>query len=243
MRATGVSTTTTTTTPPPKGRRRRRRRRIRGKTKAEIVVKISDFSVSCKVTEEDDLLDKTEGSPAFLAPEIISGGKYSGRAIDVWALGITLYVFIFGRPPFMAQSEFAIYEEIRTTPLTFSHPIDPQLESLLRALLEKDPAQRIRLDDVFTHPWVTMGGAWPLERKVYGITRSETTLIAKMFRQPYSPLAGHELSLSSDPWLFAEDPPAGAEREDETSTEEVAVVPRAGNGDGFDWSTTTDDDA
>lgn len=34
------------------------------------------------------------------APEVAAGGVYQGRQADVWALGVSLYLFIFGELPF-----------------------------------------------------------------------------------------------------------------------------------------------
>ena len=47
----------------------------------------------------DALFSDTVGTPAFMAPETLleNSNKYGGRALDVWAMGITLYCFIFGQ--------------------------------------------------------------------------------------------------------------------------------------------------
>ena len=39
---------------------------------------------------------RTVGTPAFFSPEMCDGRPYSARSADVWALGISLYIFIFG---------------------------------------------------------------------------------------------------------------------------------------------------
>ena len=44
----------------------------------------------------DDLMIRTVGTPAFFSPEMCDGRPYSARAADVWALGICLYIFVFG---------------------------------------------------------------------------------------------------------------------------------------------------
>jgi len=118
-------------------------------------VKISDFGVSHVFADDDDQLKQSAGSPAFLAPELCAAGTTPhGKLVDLWALGVTLYCFIYGRVPFMAENVLDIYEKIRTTPLTFPHPVSPELQSLLSRLLEKDPDKRIRMEELKQHPWV-----------------------------------------------------------------------------------------
>ncbi len=71
-------------------------------------------------TDDDDSLKQSAGSPAFLAPELCSAGTVPhGKLVDIWALGVTLYCFIFGKVPFMAENVLDIYEKIRTEPYVF----------------------------------------------------------------------------------------------------------------------------
>ncbi|CAI2179088.1 13232_t:CDS:2 [Funneliformis geosporum] len=136
-------------------------------------------------TSEDSDLAKTAGSPAFFAPElcfpgdllqdmspasIISENTSSNnsvnmrtqrppitKAIDIWALGVTLYCFIFGQCPFIADTEFELFfNVIPKQPLGFPEgmPISGDLRDLLMKLLEKDPKKRITLEEVKKHPWV-----------------------------------------------------------------------------------------
>ncbi|KAF2987562.1 hypothetical protein EK904_013235 [Melospiza melodia maxima] len=62
-------------------------------------VKIADFGVSNEFKGADALLTNTVGTPAFMAPETLSETRkiFSGKALDVWAMGITLYCFVFGQ--------------------------------------------------------------------------------------------------------------------------------------------------
>ncbi|XP_031447719.1 calcium/calmodulin-dependent protein kinase kinase 1 isoform X1 [Phasianus colchicus] len=62
-------------------------------------VKIADFGVSNQFEGNDAQLSSTAGTPAFMAPEAISdtGKSFSGKALDVWAMGITLYCFVYGK--------------------------------------------------------------------------------------------------------------------------------------------------
>ncbi|PKU36847.1 hypothetical protein llap_12852 [Limosa lapponica baueri] len=68
-------------------------------------VKIADFGVSNEFKGADALLTNTVGTPAFMAPETLSETRkiFSGKALDVWAMGITLYCFVFGQESTVQQ--------------------------------------------------------------------------------------------------------------------------------------------
>ena len=88
--------------------------------------------------------------------------KFSGRMADVWSAGATLYTFVFGRPPFIADTVVATYDMIATAPLELPREPSAELGDLLRRLLEKDPDKRIKVAEAKQHPWVTKGGSWPM---------------------------------------------------------------------------------
>ena len=47
---------------------------------------------------DDALISNSLGTPAFLPPEAITENSMSwlGKPLDIWAMGITLYTFVFG---------------------------------------------------------------------------------------------------------------------------------------------------
>lgn len=125
----------------------------------------------------DRELAETAGTPAFFAPELCCAGDLPlsptseeegsasptekphhrpriTKAIDVWALGVTLYCFVFGRCPFTAATEFELFDTIPTEPLKFPNPeemgfdISDDLKDLLHRLLTKNPEERITLEEV-----------------------------------------------------------------------------------------------
>ena len=58
-------------------------------------VRICDFG-SARQCAPDDVMIRTVGTPAFFSPEMCDGRPYSARGADVWALGVCLYIFVFG---------------------------------------------------------------------------------------------------------------------------------------------------
>ena len=81
----------------------------------EGTAKITDFGVSKLFKEgEDDALSKTEGTYHFMAPECCDPDvdSFSGKAVDVWALGVTLYCMCFNRLPFWDETEFGLFQKI-----------------------------------------------------------------------------------------------------------------------------------
>jgi [calcium/calmodulin-dependent protein kinase] kinase len=66
-------------------------------------VKLADFGVS-QVFDGTDEIARTDGTPAFLSPEAIAAGPFSGQAADIWAAGVTLYCMLYARLPFSAST-------------------------------------------------------------------------------------------------------------------------------------------
>lgn len=146
-------------------------------------VKISDFGVSFAANldgqHQDDLeLAKTAGTPAFLAPELCSTNGKSMKVtykIDIWALGVTLYCLIFGDLPFSADSEYQLFEKINNDEVKFrdmtrwrvAKKLSTEdfeiVKDLLLKLLNKNPDDRIEIDEIKNHPFVLNslnGGVW-----------------------------------------------------------------------------------
>ncbi|EGC38659.1 hypothetical protein DICPUDRAFT_148677 [Dictyostelium purpureum] len=132
------------------------------------VVKIGDFGVS-QIFEDDDIIAKctTAGSIAFHSPELCSEDHsipISGKAIDIWALGITLYYLLFGRVPFNSSNSIAnIYDQILNQEVVYTREISNELMDLFNCLLDKNPATRINIEAIKMHPWTTLNGTWQMK--------------------------------------------------------------------------------
>lgn len=135
-------------------------------------VQIADLGVCNEFDGNDASMSNisTPGTPAFRAPETLQTGQhsYNGRAVDVWALGATLYALVFGRVPFVADNVPALYERIRTEPLSFpaGASVSDRLRQLIGRMLDKDAAQRVTVPELKLDAWVTCDGAQPLPDEV-----------------------------------------------------------------------------
>jgi serine/threonine-protein kinase len=115
-------------------------------------VKVLDFGLvkfgdpSLRVETLTTLDHRTSGTPAYMAPETILGEDVDRRA-DVYALGCVAYFALTGQLVFEAENSMKLLlQHLHATPIRPSErtelPIPPQLEDLILACLEKDPANR-----------------------------------------------------------------------------------------------------
>eukprot|EP00756_Hemistasia_phaeocysticola_P025981 Hpha_TRINITY_DN16035_c3_g1::TRINITY_DN16035_c3_g1_i2::g.120387::m.120387/K07359/CAMKK2; calcium/calmodulin-dependent protein kinase kinase 2 len=118
-----------------------------------------DFGACNLVRDGDDLTRKTVGTPFFQPPEALTGDKYSTKAQDVWALGVTLCLLVTGQVPYGlgCSGVFALRRHIQTDPLPEFRELglSTHLCSLLSGMLDKNLLTRLNLDEVRDHPWFT----------------------------------------------------------------------------------------
>ncbi|MCJ1476832.1 hypothetical protein MMC13_005501 [Lambiella insularis] len=129
------------------------------------VLKIVDFGVSEMFEKQSDMMTaKSAGSPAFLPPELCVGrhGGVSGKAADIWSMGVTLYCLHFGKVPFEKFVVLDLYESIKNDTLQVEGECEDNFKDLIFQLLEKDPSRRIQMPELREHPWVTKNGTDPL---------------------------------------------------------------------------------
>jgi len=114
---------------------------------------------------QNDLIDRCNGTPAFLAPEMMTpGAKFRGQPADVYSLGTCLFTFIFGKIPFAADSVFELFKIVKTQKLSFPDipaNASTEVKALLDGLLAKDPEKRMTLEKAAAHEWTTDNGRLP----------------------------------------------------------------------------------
>lgn len=122
-------------------------------------IKITDFGLAKAKTKES--MDTACGTPGYVAPEVLKNEPY-GPQVDLWSMGVILYILLCGFPPFYHESTTVLYKQIKKGAYQFPDPywsdISDNAKNLVARLLTVDPAKRATPDEVLSHVWLT-GGA------------------------------------------------------------------------------------
>ncbi|XP_071762148.1 tribbles homolog 3 [Centroberyx gerrardi] len=107
--------------------------------------------------DRDDSLTDRHGCPAYVGPELLTNGNksYSGRAADIWSLGVSLYTMLIGRYPFQDTQPAALFAKIRRGAFSLPDWLSPQAKCLIGCMLRKSPAERLEASELLMHPWLT----------------------------------------------------------------------------------------
>ena len=101
-----------------------------------------------------------------VAPEILENTKHRRytRAVDIWSLGVVLYICLCGFPPFSdelytKENPYTLAQQIKTARFDYPAPYwdsvgDPALD-LIDRMLVIDPEKRATIDECLEHPWLT----------------------------------------------------------------------------------------
>lgn len=104
----------------------------------------------------------TCGKHNYMSPEIFQNKEnFDGFAIDLWAAGVILYIMLTGFPPYdhatRADQRFEIIVEgqLMDQLKTWEIEISDDAGDLLQSMLQLNPRDRLSLEQVMNHPWVT----------------------------------------------------------------------------------------
>jgi serine/threonine protein kinase len=113
-------------------------------------IKIADFgwSVHSPISKRQTLC----GTLDYLPPEMVENRAHDST-VDTWSLGVLMFEFLAGYPPFEAKTTEETYARITSVDLQFPEHFTADAQSLIRAMLCKEPKERIALDAVSSHPF------------------------------------------------------------------------------------------
>ncbi|KAI1369300.1 SMAD/FHA protein kinase [Xylaria arbuscula] len=131
----------------------------------DVHVKLADFGLA-KIIGEESFTTTLCGTPSYVAPEILAEGRHRKytKAVDVWSLGVVLYICLCGFPPFSDELynrdfPYTLSQQIKSGRFDYPSPYwdsvgDPALD-LIDHMLVVEPEQRFTVDQCLQHPWLT----------------------------------------------------------------------------------------
>jgi len=97
------------------------------------------------------------GTPTYVAPEVLFKNGY-GSQVDMWSLGVILYVLLSGYPPFYGSTLPKLIMRIKRAEFDFNLPIfksiSQEAKDVISGLLKFDPKKRLTPDQLLCIPWV-----------------------------------------------------------------------------------------
>ncbi|MED6157950.1 Serine/threonine-protein kinase sapk2 [Stylosanthes scabra] len=121
-------------------------------------LKICDFGYS-KSSVLHSQPKSTVGTPAYIAPEVLSRREYDGKVADVWSCGVTLYVMLVGAYPFEDPEDPRNFRKTlqRILSVHYSIPdyvrVSKECRHLLSRIFVANPEKRITIPEIKMHSW------------------------------------------------------------------------------------------
>lgn len=134
-------------------------------------VKIADFGLAT-LSGPNERHTTLCGTPNYISPEVASRATH-GRPADVWGLGCMLYTLLVGTPPFDTGGIKSTLIKVVTSQFSLPTYLSAEAKDLLNRLLQKNPMERIRLDEVLVHPFMTRI-ALSTQRSSKNVTQAST---------------------------------------------------------------------
>ncbi|XP_078381024.1 serine/threonine-protein kinase SIK3-like isoform X2 [Oculina patagonica] len=116
-------------------------------------IKIADFGFS-NLFQEGKHLKTWCGSPPYAAPELFEGKAYCGPEVDIWSLGVVLYVLVCGALPFDGSTLQSLRSRVLDGRFRIPFFMSTECEHLIRHMLVRDVAKRYNMAQIMNHKWI-----------------------------------------------------------------------------------------
>ncbi|KJE92025.1 checkpoint and tumor suppressor protein 2 [Capsaspora owczarzaki ATCC 30864] len=128
----------------------------------DTLIKLSDFGLAKLVGDANQFRMQTLcGTPNYLAPEVLigAGQKAYSNVVDMWSLGVILFICLCGYPPFSEEiTTHTLHEQITKGILNFIPEywknVSPDAVDLIKQLIQVDPSKRLTAAAALEHPWL-----------------------------------------------------------------------------------------
>ena len=120
-----------------------------------LTTKLIDFGISRTYTL-DKLITTPCGTASYAPPEMHKGEEYYGLLSDVWSAGVLLYAMAFGYLPFCEEDEEVNIDNIIKGNYEIPEEASPDLQDLIKHIMDIDPLTRYDLDQIKKHPWYNL---------------------------------------------------------------------------------------
>ncbi|XP_077985646.1 serine/threonine-protein kinase SIK2-like isoform X2 [Glandiceps talaboti] len=127
---------------------------------ANMNIKIADFGFSNYFKPGEHLMTWC-GSPPYAAPEVFEGQKYDGPQLDIWSLGVVLYVLVCGALPFDGHCLQQLKERVLAGRFRIPFFMSTECEQLIRKMLVISPEKRYTIEQIKQHKWMQMETGTP----------------------------------------------------------------------------------
>ncbi|ERM97674.1 hypothetical protein AMTRI_Chr01g132530 [Amborella trichopoda] len=122
-------------------------------------LKVSDFGLSAVSDQirQDGLFHTFCGTPAYVAPEVLSKKGYDAAKVDIWSCGVILFVLMAGYLPFNDPNVMLLYKKIYKGEFRCPKWFSSDLSKLLARLLDTNPETRITIPEIMENRWFKKG--------------------------------------------------------------------------------------
>ncbi|XP_035909241.1 serine/threonine-protein kinase PLK4 isoform X2 [Anopheles stephensi] len=117
-------------------------------------IKIADFGLATELMQPDEKHHTLCGTPNYISPEVASRASH-GLPADVWGLGCMLYTLLVGKPPFDTDGVKSTLARVVLSNYSLPTHLSSDVSDLIERLLKKNPTERIKLEEVLSHPFLS----------------------------------------------------------------------------------------
>ncbi|TFJ82427.1 hypothetical protein NSK_006253 [Nannochloropsis salina CCMP1776] len=126
-------------------------------------LKIADFGLAAIRSDPLDVLRTECGTRSYMAPEILQHEGYEGEKVDVWSMGVVLFILLAGNPPFQMARRGDWWfnallendwERFWKAHLKYAPHFPPAAQTFLSSLFQPIPSRRPNTEQVLHSEWL-----------------------------------------------------------------------------------------